>query len=256
MLLREIIKSLKRKFPRPDGVAITASTGMAACNIGGTTIHSFAGIGLAQEPVDQLVHKVKRNVKARSRWQRAQVLVIDEVSMVDGDLFDKLAGVASALRGKAGASKPFGGIQLVVTGDFFQLPPVAKAGSVAKFAFEAKQWPACVQHTVNLTQVFRQKETDFVDMLNEMRFGKLSLKSIQRFKSLSRHPAYPPDGIEPTELQVCSLSRTVRTLTTPCSSLIETFSPLIAQVSPSRTGRQGQRAASEISPRRTSNVPS
>lgn len=128
---------------------------MAACNIGGTTIHSFGGIGLGKEPVEQLVNRVRKNAKARSRWQRAQVMIIDEVSMVDGDLFDKLAGIASALRGKSGL-KPFGGIQLVVTGDFFQLPPV---GSAAKFAFEAREWKSCINHTVNLTQVFRQKET-------------------------------------------------------------------------------------------------
>lgn len=219
--MREIIKSLKRKFPRPDGVAITASTGMAACNIGGTTIHSFGGIGLAKESTDQLINKVKRNVKARSRWQRAQVLIVDEVSMVDGDLFDKLAGIASGLRGKAGMSKPFGGIQLVVTGDFFQLPPVATGGATAKFAFEAKEWRNCIHHTVNLTQVFRQKETEFVDMLNEMRFGKLSLKSIQRFRSLSRPPAYPKDGIEPTELYVfgvaCLSSGRTETKTILCA---------------------------------------
>lgn len=166
VLLREIIRSLKRKYPRPEGVAITASTGMAACNIGGTTIHSFAGIGLGKEPVDQLVNKIKKNPKSRSRWQRVHVLVIDEVSMVDGELFDKLAGIAESLRGKAGASKPFGGIQLIVTGDFFQLPPVAKGSSASKFAFEAKEWKNCVNHTVNLTQVFRQKETGACLALN------------------------------------------------------------------------------------------
>ncbi|SCZ87336.1 BZ3500_MvSof-1268-A1-R1_Chr2-2g04802 [Microbotryum saponariae] len=197
VLLREIIASLKRKYvSTQDAVAITASTGMAACNIGGTTIHSFAGIGLGLEAPDQLVRKVQKNKTARGRWQRLKVLLIDEVSMVDGDLFDKLAYIAEGLRIK-GKGKPFGGIQLVVTGDFLQLPPVAKG--VPTFAFEAKEWNRCIHHTVNLTQVFRQSDTRFIDMLNEMRFGTLSAKSIAIFKSLSRDPKYT-DGIDPTEL--------------------------------------------------------
>ncbi|GAA5862115.1 hypothetical protein JCM1840_001648 [Sporobolomyces johnsonii] len=204
VLLREIIASLKTKHRgNVDAVAVTASTGMAACNIGGTTIHSFAGIGIGTESAEQLIEKVKKNRNANAKWQRVKVLVIDEVSMLDGILFDKLAKIGTALkkraggRGNASSSKPFGGIQLVVTGDFFQLPPVTK-GVTPTFAFEAEAWKSCIDHTVNLTQVFRQKDTEFIDMLNEMRFGKLSQESIKKFSSLSREPAY--NGIEPTEL--------------------------------------------------------
>ncbi|GAA5924183.1 hypothetical protein JCM1841_006870 [Sporobolomyces salmonicolor] len=204
VLLREIIASLKRKHRgNADAVAVTASTGMAACNIGGTTIHSFAGIGIGIESAEQLIEKVKKNRNANAKWQRVRVLVIDEVSMLDGILFDKLAKLGTALkkrtggRGSASSAKPFGGIQLVITGDFFQLPPVTK-GVTPTFAFEAQAWKSCIDHTVNLTQVFRQKDTEFIDMLNEMRFGKLSQESIKKFYSLSREPAY--NGIEPTEL--------------------------------------------------------
>lgn len=167
-MLREIITSLKQKYRRPDAVSVTASTGMAACNIGGTTIHSFAGIGLGIEPVPELVNKIRKNRKAVARWQKAQCLVIDEVSMVDGELFDKLSGIACALRKKP--DKPFGGIQLIVTGDFFQLPPVSKNGS-PKFAFEAREWKSCIDHTVNLTQVFRQKDTGKSHTLYLLRFN-------------------------------------------------------------------------------------
>jgi ATP-dependent DNA helicase PIF1 len=86
--------------------------------------------------------------------------------------------------------------QLILTGDFFQLPPVAK-GAV-KFAFQAATWKECIDHTFNLTRVFRQKDQGFVDMLNEMRFGRLSQKSIQAFMGRSR--PLPNDGIDPTEL--------------------------------------------------------
>ncbi|GAA5948379.1 hypothetical protein JCM10213_004405, partial [Rhodosporidiobolus nylandii] len=163
VLLREIISSLKRKYRgSSDAVAVTASTGMAACNIGGTTIHSFAGIGIGTGTAEQLIASIKKNRNSNAKWQRVKVLVVDEVSMVDGILFDKLAAIAQALKkrpGKnSGAGKPFGGIQLVVTGDFFQLPPVTK-GQTPTFAFEAEAWKQCIDHTVNLTQVFRQKDT-------------------------------------------------------------------------------------------------
>lgn len=75
--------------------------------------------------------------------------------MVDGILFDKLAAIAKALKKN---NLPFGGIQLVVTGDFFQLPPVTKSAQPV-FAFEVKAWSQVIHHTVNLTQVFRQKDT-------------------------------------------------------------------------------------------------
>ncbi|KAF5387400.1 hypothetical protein D9757_005787 [Collybiopsis confluens] len=195
VLLREIIKSLKKKFKALDAVAITASTGIAACNIGGVTMHSFAGFGLGLENAKELASKVRKNKKATTRWARTQVLIIDEVSMVDGDLFDKLAEVGSILRKN---SRPFGGIQMVVTGDFFQLPPVTKSGAV-KFAFEATHWPQAIERTFNLTQVFRQKDPAFVNMLNEMRFGRLSQQSIGKFRSLSRNIVYE-DGLGPTEL--------------------------------------------------------
>ncbi|THZ52889.1 hypothetical protein D6C86_10064 [Aureobasidium pullulans] len=76
VLLREIIATLRKKYLRePDRVAVTASTGLAACNIGGVTLHSFAGIGLGKEDVPELVKKIKRNQKAKHRWMRTKVLV-------------------------------------------------------------------------------------------------------------------------------------------------------------------------------------
>jgi ATP-dependent DNA helicase PIF1 len=105
---------------------------------------------------------------------------------------------------------------VIVTGDFFQLPPVTK-GKPLKFAFEAEMWSETIKHSIKLTKVFRQKDqgtlmgglqnlhlpmsSEFVDMLNEMRYGKLSQKSVQRFRALSRDIVYE-DGIGPTELYV------------------------------------------------------
>jgi len=75
--------------------------------------------------------------------------------MVDGHLFDKLEELARILRTN---DQPFGGIQLVITGDFFQLPPVPDGPREMKFAFEAESWSRCIQHTIKLTNVFRQKD--------------------------------------------------------------------------------------------------
>lgn len=156
VLMRAIIAELRKVYKKePDRVAVTASTGLAACNIGGVTLHSFGGIGLGKESVPDLVKKIMRNQKAKTRWLRTKVLVVDEVSMVDGELFDKLEGIARFIR-KNG--RPFGGIQLVVTGDFFQLPPVPDYGKQVKFAFDADTWSTSIHHTIGLTEVFRQRD--------------------------------------------------------------------------------------------------
>ncbi|RFU24339.1 hypothetical protein B7463_g12002, partial [Scytalidium lignicola] len=200
VLMRAIITELKKKYIRePDKVAVTASTGLAACNIGGVTLHSFAGIGLGKEDVPSLVRKVRRNANAKNRWIKTKVLIVDEISMVDGDLFDKLEGIARAMKNNG---RPFGGIQLVITGDFFQLPPVPdfdRKSQGVKFAFDASTWATSVHHTIGLTEVFRQKDPVFANMLNEMRLGKISDETIRAFRKLNRKLDFN-DALEATEL--------------------------------------------------------
>ena len=86
-----------------------------------------------------------------------------------------------------------------MTGDFFQLPPVKKSKGERTFAFEADSWKDSITTSINLTQVFRQKDRRFIDMLNEMRFGRMSPSTIQEFRNLDREPECD-DGIEVTEL--------------------------------------------------------
>ncbi|KAF4828109.1 ATP-dependent DNA helicase PIF1 [Colletotrichum tropicale] len=199
VLMRSIITELKKKWARdPERLAVTASTGLAACNIGGQTLHSFSGIGLGKEDVQTLVKKIRRNPKAKNRWLRTKTLIMDEVSMVDGELFDKLSQIGRTIRNNG---KPWGGIQLVVTGDFFQLPPVPDGDKSrdAKFAFEAATWNTAIDHTIGLTQVFRQRDPVFANMLNEMRLGRISEQTVQAFRKLTR-PIVSDDGLEVTEL--------------------------------------------------------
>ncbi|KAK5989155.1 ATP-dependent DNA helicase PIF1 [Cladobotryum mycophilum] len=199
VLMRAIINKLRAKYSRePDRIAVTASTGLAACNIGGITLHSFSGIGLGKEDASALVKKIRRNQKAKNRWLRTKCLIIDEISMVDGDLFDKLSQIGRTIRNNG---RPWGGIQLILTGDFFQLPPVPDGAQKrdVKFAFESATWGTSIDHTIGLTQVFRQRDPEFARMLNEMRLGQISQATVEAFRALAR-PLQFDDGVESAEL--------------------------------------------------------
>lgn len=206
VLLKKTIKALKDKY-RLGEIAVTASTGLAAHHIGGTTLHSFSGIGLGNGTVQQLVKTVRRNRKATHRWRDTKVLIIDEVSMIDGRLLDKLNHVAKEIRKKH--HLPFGGIQLVLCGDFFQLPPVSKIQfnedgtelkDEAHFAFESEAWKSSISSSIVLEEVFRQKgDQKFIEMLNDMRSGLVTPESEMEFMRLSR-PLTCPAGIVPAEL--------------------------------------------------------
>lgn len=165
-LLKRILGSLP-----PTGTVATASTGVAACHIGGTTLHAFAGIGSGQAPLAQCVALAQRP-GVRQGWLNCQRLVIDEISMVEADLFDKLEAVARAVRQQ---NKPFGGIQLIICGDFLQLPPVTKGSQPPRFCFQAKSWKRCVPVTLELTKVWRQADQTFISLLQAVRLGRWAL---------------------------------------------------------------------------------
>ncbi|CCK70649.1 DNA helicase PIF1 KNAG_0E03960 [Huiozyma naganishii CBS 8797] len=196
VLLKEMIKALKTLYG-VDEVAVTASTGLAACNIGGFTLHSWSGIGLGQGEPDKLYKKVRRSRKHLKRWEEVKALVIDEVSMLDGELLDKLNFIAQKIRKN---HEPFGGIQVIFCGDFFQLPPVSKdPNNPTKFAFESASWKRGINMTIMLQKVFRQQgDTEFINMLNKMRLGTIDEETEQEFKKLNR--PLPDDDIIPAEL--------------------------------------------------------
>jgi ATP-dependent DNA helicase PIF1 len=162
-----LLKQILQRLPA-DTTFATATTGVAACAIGGVTVHHWAGIGDGSRPIAELVSSALR--KRGEQWRRARTLVIDEVSMLDGDLFDTLEEVARSARG---CTLPFGGLQLILCGDFFQLPPVSRGGASFRFCFEADGWRTCVPRTFELTQVFRQSDQHFLDALAEARAAPL-----------------------------------------------------------------------------------
>uniref|UniRef100_F7ET02 ATP-dependent DNA helicase PIF1 n=1 Tax=Monodelphis domestica TaxID=13616 RepID=F7ET02_MONDO len=189
-LLKRILGSLP-----PKGTVVTASTGVAACHIGGTTLHAFAGIGSGKAPLAQCVALAQRP-SIRQSWASCQRLVIDEVSMVEASLFDKLEAVARAIRQQ---DKPFGGIQLIICGDFLQLPPVTKNNQPPQFCFQAKSWRKCIQLTMELTEVWRQTDPTFISLLQAVRLGRCSDEVTQKLKATARHKV-ERDGILATRL--------------------------------------------------------
>ncbi|EEQ97428.1 conserved hypothetical protein [Perkinsus marinus ATCC 50983] len=168
-VLHRLIRLLK-----PDYTAVTSSTGLAASHLGGQTIHSFAGIGSGARDAPALAQKIKRSPELLGRWKRVKTLIIDEISMLEGRLFDKLEQIARLVRQD---NRPFGGIQLVLTGDFLQLPPVSQTMPNGKkeepsFCFEAASWRKCIHKTMLLREVKRQEgDATFTTMLNQIRRG-------------------------------------------------------------------------------------
>jgi ATP-dependent DNA helicase PIF1 len=153
------LKSQCRKY------AITASTGVAAVAIGGCTIHSFSGIGLGDKPAQQLVASMLP--KAKARLCAIDVLILDEISLISADLFDKLDQVFRTVR--ANNQSSFGGVQLVISGDYLQLAPIEKSSASAtaaaprvRFAFESKAWRECIpsDSVILLNTVYRQRGDD------------------------------------------------------------------------------------------------
>ncbi|XP_052568550.1 ATP-dependent DNA helicase PIF1 [Peromyscus californicus insignis] len=189
-LLKHILGSLP-----PTGTVATASTGVAACHIGGTTLHAFAGIGSGQAPLAQCVALAHRP-GVRQGWLNCQRLVIDEISMVEADLFDKLEAVARAVRQQ---EKPFGGIQLIICGDFLQLPPVTKGSQHPRFCFQAKSWRRCVPVTLELTEVWRQADRTFISLLQAVRLGRCSDEVTRQLRATAAHKV-GRDGIVATRL--------------------------------------------------------
>ncbi|XP_064123470.1 ATP-dependent DNA helicase PIF1 isoform X2 [Loxodonta africana] len=187
-LLKRILGSLP-----PMGTVATASTGVAACHIGGTTLHAFAGIGSGKAPLAQCVALAQRP-GVRQGWLNCQRLVIDEISMVEADLFDKLEAVARAVRQQ---DEPFGGIQLIICGDFLQLPPVTKGSQPPQFCFQAKSWRKCIPVILELTEVWRQADQAFISLLQAVRLGRWALverEGTTRYESKSGSEQSPGKG--------------------------------------------------------------
>jgi len=195
-LLRVLVQAVEAQHGA-SAVSVTAPTGIAASHIGGQTLHSWAGIGLGKGDAAKLIEKVMGNHAALVRWQQARCLVVDEVSMLDGQLFSNLEAIGRAVRG---SPRPFGGLQLVFCGDFYQLPPVSVGW--AGFAFQSPTWAACGVATHALHEIVRQQgDAPFISLLNEVRLGLCTAATTAALAECHvRVKPLATDGILPTRL--------------------------------------------------------
>uniref|UniRef100_A0A671KWV7 ATP-dependent DNA helicase PIF1 n=1 Tax=Sinocyclocheilus anshuiensis TaxID=1608454 RepID=A0A671KWV7_9TELE len=189
-LLKRIIGSLP-----PKSTYATASTGVAACHIGGTTLHSFAGVGSGSAPLEQCIELAQRP-GVLQHWTSCKHLVIDEISMVEAEFFDKLEAVARSIRR---STEPFGGIQLIVCGDFLQLPPVTKGKDKANFCFQSRSWRKCIHMNMELTEVRRQTDKAFISLLQAVRVGRVTEEVTAQLLRSANH-SIERDGILATRL--------------------------------------------------------
>lgn len=178
-VLNQYIKYLKaRKIP----VSITASTGIAATHLQGTTIHAWSGIGIKDSLSTRNLRELKEKKYLKKNIDKSKVLIIDEISMLHKRQFDLVNEVLRFFRETEDA---FGGIQLVVCGDFFQLPPIGNASEINKdkFCFMSQAWLDAKLTICYLTEQFRHTDSKLNGILNEIRTASVSSNSIALLES-------------------------------------------------------------------------
>ena len=181
VIYNELPGILREKTGKIPHIQMCALTGCAALLLGNKakTIHSWAGIALGKGTVSELRDKIRKNRKAMRNWISTDLLIIDEISMMTAELLDKLNELAKKIRSNQSL---FGGIQLLLVGDFFQLPPVNKNDEKSIFAFESELWKE-IKTSIELTQILRQKDENFIAILKEARQGSLTKNSCDILRS-------------------------------------------------------------------------
>lgn len=181
---------------------VCALTGCAAVllNCKAKTIHSWAGIGLANGSIEEVVRKVLGNKYKSIPWTKVDVLIIDEVSMMSLKLFEILNLLGKKIR--KNLIKPFGGIQVVFSGDFYQLPPVGspnESGSSA-FCFESEHWSSTFDTTIKLQTIYRQTDQVYTTILNQLRVGKIYKSAFDKLQERVNKPLPENSLFKPTIL--------------------------------------------------------
>lgn len=192
-----LLKYLKEKTKKK--MVVLGSTGIAAINVGGQTIHSFFGFGIDITPEKA---KNKFDFRRKNLMRSLERIFIDEISMVRADLLDSIDAYLRAARGN---NLPFGGVQMVLMGDLYQLPPVVTEQDKewfykiyeSPYFFSAHSFKAMNAKYIALEKVFRQKEKDLVRILNDIRLGKSSAKDLEILNTRVR-PFSSPEEMEGT----------------------------------------------------------
>ncbi len=192
-VLNEYIKYLKSNAV---DVAVTASTGIAATHLGGQTIHSWSGLGIRDVLTDYDIENMMEKQYLYKRFEKTKVLIIDEVSMLHHYRLDLIEWICRQFKRN---EKPFGGMQVILSGDFFQLPPVTRGDiSESEFAFKADSWQNSKLTICHLSEQHRQKDDIYLTILNQIRENKVTKETIELLKT--RFNKEPESGAKPTKL--------------------------------------------------------
>ncbi len=179
--IREYVKFLQSRGVSP---AMTASTGIAATHISGMTIHSWSGLGIRKYITRRECKEMQTNSALMTRMKKTQVLIIDEISMLDAAMLDSVDLMCRTLKD---SDAPFGGIQIVLVGDFFQLPPVTRFDEPpARFAFSARSWADANLTVCYLSEQHRQEDPIFLNILTALRSGSLTEDHIESLRDRRR----------------------------------------------------------------------
>lgn len=162
---------VRRAVRQGKNVAVTASTGIAATHIGGTTIHSWSGLGIKDALSDWDIDRLRSTDRLVKRYNSTDVLVIDEVSMLHGKRLDMVNQVCKLLREN---DEPFGGLQVILVGDLFQLPPISRGGEALDFVLFSTAWQELNPKICYLTEQHRQVSDGLLDMLEAMRKNEVN----------------------------------------------------------------------------------
>lgn len=170
-------------------VAVTASTGIAATHIGGMTIHSWSGLGIRDTLTDQDIEDLMERQYLYKRFERTKVLIIDEVSMLHNYRLDLIDWICRQMKRN---DKPFGGMQIILCGDFFQLPPVSRSQNFndnydgnyeTEFVYKSESFLASKFVVCYLSEQHRQKDNNYLSILNQIRENKVSPRTIEILNS-------------------------------------------------------------------------
>lgn len=215
-LIQHLITSAYRRKKR---LQICAMTGCAALllNCGAKTIHSWSGIRLAKGSMENVVHSVIYSKRAVQNWKALDILVIDEVSMMSKRIFDILNEIGKRTRRN---SKPFGGIQVIFCGDFYQLPPVCGSEEAESelFCFESKEWYETFPYDnhIVLNTIFRQTDVKYKEILSGIRKGNIQKEGMELLRSrvncpfdLEKHNGCVPTKLYPTRSKVDYVNKTM-----------------------------------------------
>jgi len=161
-------------------VAVTASTGIAATHIGGVTVHSWSGVGIKKYLSDQDIDEALQREYLYKRIKKTRVLVIDEVSMLMPALFESIDRMCRAAKQE---NVPFGGMQIVLSGDFFQLPPIEQNNSSVEFITASSSWQDMDIRICYLEEQFRHNDQSLEQVLSDIRSGEISQQSQEALES-------------------------------------------------------------------------